>query len=461
VKKKPVIITIICIAILFVIAAGLKQAASQKMKQANTTQVRIETVTLGEFVEIVNAPGEIHPETEVDISAKVSARIMEIPYDEGDTVTAGSPDAHPPVPPSLLIRLDSKDLESKLRSAEASRDAQMARIEMEKSNILSQKATLQGTEAMLSQSRRDFERQQKLLESHDISQSAFDEIESSLQELESRYQSSKHSIDAAEQNIIVMQHNLQAAEAQVEEVRESLSYTTIYSPIDGTVTQVNAEVGEVVITGTMNNPGTVIMQVADLSTMMLLAELDESNVGQVQIGQPAKIRVPAFWEEEFDGVVQNIALTHRMSNTGAKYYKTEILIQGDVGKLRSGLTADVDIETNRYTDVIKVPSQTVLARRYDSLPLDITDGNPFADKNKTDIPVVYRMIDGKAIVTPVKIGPSDLTHTLIRGGLNEGDVVIVGPYKILDTLEHDTAVTEETKKTPEEESTEDSQQTKT
>ena len=81
-----------------------------------------------------------------------------------------------------------------------------------------------------------------------------------------------------------------------------------------------------------------------LSTMMLLAELDESNVGQVKIGQPAKIHVPAFWEEEFDGVVQNIALTHRMSNTGAKYYKTEILIQGDVSKLRSGLTADVDYD---------------------------------------------------------------------------------------------------------------------
>ena len=314
-------------------------------------------------------------------------------------------------------------------------------------------------EAQLIQARRDFERQQKLLESHDISQSSFDESESSLQELESRYESSQHSIRAAEQNLIVMEHNLKAAEAQVEEVREAMSYTTIYSPIDGTVTQVNAEVGEVVMTGTMNNPGTVIMQVADLSTMILLAELDESNVGQVKIGQPAKIHVPAFWEEEFDGIVQNIALTHRMSNTGAKYYKTEILIQGDVAKLRSGLTADVDIETNRYTDVIKVPSQAVLARRYDSLPLDITDGNPFADKNKTDIPVVYRMIDGKAVVTPVSIGPSDLTHTLIRGGLNEGDVVIVGPYKILDTLQHDTAVTEEKKNTPETQDIEDTNKT--
>ena len=457
-KKKTIVILIISVSVLLVILSYVaKKAGSMVVKKSlsKATEVRIETIQPGEFVEVINAPGEIRPETEVDISAKVSARIIEIPFDEGSTVTVGDPDAEPPVPPSLLIRLDSKDLESQLRSAEANRDAQIARIEVEKSNILSQKATLKGMEATLKQSRMDFDRQNKLLESHDISQSSFDLCQSNLQELEARYTASEHSIRAAEQNLVVMQHNLKASEAVVEEGQEALSYTTIYSPIDGTVTLVNAEIGEVVMTGTMNNPGTVIMQVADLSKMTLLAELDETNIGQVKIGQKATIHIPAFWEEEFDGVVQNIALTHRTSNTGAKYYKTEILIQGDVTKLRSGLTADVDIETNRYPDVIKVPSQAVLARRTDSLPLDITDGNPIVDKKKTDIPVVYRLIDRKAVVTPVDIGPSDLTHTLIRAGLKSGDVVIVGPYKILDTLEHDTAVKEETPKTPETENAKD------
>ena len=457
-KKKTIVILIISVSVLLVILSYVaKKAGSMVVKKSlsKATEVRIETIQPGEFVEVINAPGEIRPETEVDISAKVSARIIEIPFDEGSTVTVGDPDAEPPVPPSLLIRLDSKDLESQLRSAEANRDAQIARIEVEKSNILSQKATLKGMEATLKQSRMDFDRQNKLLESHDISQSSFDLCQSNLQELEARYTASEHSIRAAEQNLVVMQHNLKASEAVVEEGQEALSYTTIYSPIDGTVTQVNAEVGEVVMTGTMNNPGTVIMQVADLSTMTLLAQLDETNIGQVKIGQKATVHIPAFWEEEFDGVVQNIALTHRMSNTGAKYYKTEILIQGDVAKLRSGLTADVDIETNRYQDVIKVPSQAVLARRTDSLPLDITDGNPIVDKKKTDIPVVYRLIDDKAVVTPVDIGPSDLTHTLVRSGLNPGDSVIVGPYKILDTLQHDTAVKEETLDKPETENAED------
>ena len=445
-KKKKIVITIICLVFVLIVVSGIKKSVAAKKALNQSTTVRTETVSCGEFIEIVNAPGEICPKTKVDISAKVAARIIELPFEEGDVVTAGDPDAHPPVPASLLLRLDSKDLESQLRSAEANRDAQMARIEVEKSQILSQKATLEGTKASLEQNKVEFERQKKLLETKDISQSSFDQVQCNLRELESQYNASQHSIKAAEQNLIVMQHNLKAAEAGVEEVREALSYTTIHSPIDGVITQINAEVGEVVMTGTMNNPGTIIMQVADLSVMMLLAELDESNVGQVQIGQTAKIHVPAYWEEEFDGIVQNIALTHRMSNTGAKYYKTEILIQGDVSKLRCGMTADVDIETNHYEDVIKVPSQAVLARRCDSLPLDITDGNPIVDQKKTDIPVVYRLIDGKSVVTPVAIGPSDLTHTLIRAGLSEGDMVIVGPYKILDGLQHDTSVVEEKKK---------------
>lgn len=441
-KKKIIVISAVGIVALVGLTAGISKIASSQKKEA-ATQVRIETVHPDEFVEIINAPGEIRPNTKVDISAKVSARIVELPFDEGDHVTAGNLDADPPVPPSLLIRLDSKDMESQLRSTIANRDAQKARIQVEKANILSQKATLEGTAASLKQMEQEFERQKKLLTSHDISQASFDQVESNLEELRSRYQASKHSIDAAELNLTVMEYNLMAAEAQVEEVREALSYTTIYAPIDGVVTLLNAEVGEVVMTGTMNNPGTVIMQVADLSEMILLAEVDETNVGQVKIGQNAKIHVPAFWEEEFDGIVQNIALTHRMSNTGAKYYKTEILIKGDVAKLYSGLTADVDIETNRFTNVIKVPSQSVLARRLDELPLDITQDNPVVDQKKTQIPVVYRFIDGKAVVTPVAIGPSDLTHTLIEAGLSEGDVVITGPYKILETLKHDMAVKKE------------------
>ena len=194
------------------------------------------------------------------------------------------------------------------------------------------------------------------------------------------------------------------------------------------------------MTGTMNNPGTAIMKVADLGVMLLVAEVDEANVGALRLGQPARVRVQAFWDEMFSGTVESIALTHRFSSTGIKYYRTRILLDGDVKKLYTGLTGAVEIETNRHTDVIKVPSQAVIGYAVDDLPATIRDDNPRVDIRKMEVPVVFRFSDGKAVVTPVDIGPSDLTHTLIRDGLSDGDHIIVGPYKVLETLKHDTAV---------------------
>ena len=128
----------------------------------------------------------------------------------------------------------------------------------------------------------------------------------------------------------------------------------------------------------------------------------------LRIGQPARVRVQAFWDEEFEGTVESIALTHRFSSTGVKYYRTRILLSGDVQKLYTGLTGTVAIETQRHTGVLKVPTQAVLGYEVDILPAAIRDDNPLVDRHKTETPVVFRFIDGKAIVTPVAIGPSDL-----------------------------------------------------
>ncbi len=378
------------------------------------------------------------------ISAKVSARIIELPYEEGDIVTCGSTEANPPVPASVLLRLDDKDLQSRLLSAEANYAAQEAQLEVENARISSQQASLIGLDASLKQAQRDLERQKGLLESQDISQATFDQSKLKFDELKSRYNSTKHTLDAAELNLVVLRHNLEAAGANVTQAKEALSYTTITSPIDGVVTRINAEVGEVVIYGTMNNPGTVILEVADLSTMLLVAQVDEADVGKLAVGQKATVFVQTFPDDEFKGVVDTIALTHRISpSTATKYFRTEILLEGDVKKLFSGLTAHVDIETIKHEDILNVPSQAVLGRPIDDLPLDIRENCPEVDKEKTFTPVVYRYIDGKAVVTPVKIGPSNLTHTVILSGITEDDKIIVGPYKELEGLKHDMKIRDE------------------
>ena len=442
-KKSRIIIITVIVTLVIVSVIGIvykvKTSASRK-----PTIVRMDKAQRGELIEFVSAPGEIEPRINVEMSAKVSARITELPYEEGDIVTKGNPKANPPIPASVLVRLDDNDLQSRLLSAEASYAAQEAQIEVEKARISSQQASLVGLDASLQQAQRDLERQKGLLESQDISQATYDQSKLRFDELKSQYNSTKHTLNASNLNLLVMQHNLEAAGAGVTQAKEALSYTTITSPIDGVITRINAEVGEVVIFGTMNNPGTVILEVADLSTMLLVAQVDEADVGKLAVGQKAKVFVQTFPDEEFKGVVDLIALTHRISqSTATKYFRTEILLEGDVKKLFSGLTAHVDIETIKHENVLNVPSHAVLGRPIDNLPLKIREDNPEVDKEKTFTPVVYRHIDGKAVVTPVKIGPSNLTHTVILSGITEDDTIIVGPYKELESLSHDKKVRDE------------------
>jgi HlyD family secretion protein len=187
------------------------------------------------------------------------------------------------------------------------------------------------------------------------------------------------------------------------------------------------------------------MEVSDRSKMLVVAQVDEADIGALEVRQKAVVSVQAFPNAKFIGVVDEIAPKHRISSNGTRYYRTEILLDNDsnVSKLYTGLTADVDIETRKHPDVITVPSQAILAREVDSLPLDIRDKNAELDKGKKFATVVYRFIDGKAVTTPVRAGQSDLTHTIVLAGLKEGDKVVVGPYKVLDNLKHDQKLKDE------------------
>ena len=369
--------------------------------------------------------------------------VEDIVLDEGDSVTRGDPCANPSVPASVLVRLDAKDLESQLLSAQAGRAAQAAQIEVEKARIDGQKADLVGLKASLKQAQRDLERQKGLLQSQDISQSAFDQTQLKLDDFQAKFNAAGHTLEAAELNLTVLQHNLEAADARIAQAQDMLSYTTITSPINGVVTRLNAEVGELVITGTMNNPGTVILEVADLSEMLLVAQVDEADVGKLEVGQKATVHVDAFADRKFNGVVDSIALSHTTSFTRTKYFRTEILLETADPKLYSGLTAHVDIETRKHTNVLKIPTQAVLGRELDSLPLEIREKSAEVDPNKTFATVVYRYINGKAVVTPVKIGQSDLTHTIMLSGVTGEDKIVVGPYKVLENIKHDQIIQDE------------------
>ncbi len=408
------------------------------------TSVRLEHPKLDVLTESISAPGEIEAQTNVEISAKVSARVLALPFDEGARVTKGDPSAVPPIPPSVLVRLDDRDLKSRLRSAEANQQAQAAQIKVEAERTSGQCRSLAGLELQLKQRELDLVRQAQLLKTQDVSQSAYDEAKLTFEQLKTSVEAQNHTCSASQLNLEVLQHRLDAADASIEQAKEALAHTVITAPIDGVITRLNAEVGEIVMTGTMNNAGTVILEVADLSRMLVVAQVGEADVGKLALKQKAKVTIQAFPDDVFYGHLDTIALKHRISNTGTKYYRTEILLDSDpnVAKLYTGLTAHVEIETLTHQDVLVVPSQAVLARKIDDLPLEIRK-LPEVEKDKTVTTVVYRLEDGKAKVTPVTLGSGNLTHRIITGGLSQEDQIVIGPYRVLDGLKHDQAVKDE------------------
>ena len=435
----------VTLGLVFLVGAHFHGGSSPQ----DATVVRVEPAALGDLIEVVSAPGEIQPLKKVSISAKVAAPIVELPHKEGEQVYGTEPTTQPAegtsptTRPSLLVRLDDKDLQAVKRSFMARLLAQEEQIRVAQQRIIAQQAQVRSSRAMLADLKRDLDRKRDLLATHDVSQADLDTAQAKYdQQLES-INSAEQSLVADTTNLEVMKHEKEGAEADVAKADQDISYTVIQSPIDGIVTSLKAEVGEMVVTGTMNNPGTVIMEVADLSKMLMVAHIDESQIDAVREGQKATVRSQAYRGQIFDGIVQTVGQSRTTDTLDqTKYFEAKILLDLKGRRIRSGLSADADIETQRHPHVLKVPSQAVVGRQVDQLPQAVRR-SPDIEKNKTFATVVYRLIDGKAVATPVSVGPSDDTHTIIKSGLKEGDPVIVGPFKVLESLQDGQAVKSE------------------
>ncbi|MHC4653091.1 MAG: efflux RND transporter periplasmic adaptor subunit, partial [Planctomycetota bacterium] len=364
------------------------------------------------LIETVSAPGGIEPLTMVEISAEVSARIEQLPLREGDPVRQDD----------VIVKLDDVDLKAALDASKARRDGEQFRLQ-------SEEARLAGLLRTLAFARKTLSRQTALYETGDVSRSTLDDAQERVEDLEASVEASTHSIS-------VIESSLAAAEADIDRAEDDLTNAVIRSPIDGVVTLLNAEVGEVVLVGTMNNPGTVIMIVADLTRMILNARVAETDIASVEKGQEAKIFINAYPDEVFHGIVRKIALQRTVELDGTGFFETEIELQLEPGRtIFSGLVANVDIEVAEHEGVV-VESQAIVERLVDDLPPDIRR-NPLVNRAKRTASVVYRVIDDKAVCTPVKAGASDLTHSVVVDGLEEGEEVVVGPFKVLENIKHD------------------------
>lgn len=358
------------------------------------------------IIRTVQAPGEVEPFTEVDISAEVVGKILEMPIEEGDMVKAGD----------LLCRLDDADHRARITSAKA--------------NVAKLKAAITQAQADFDKARRDFERQKRLSETD-----ATSAIE--LADYHTAYIRAEAAVDIREQELIEAQAMLEAAE-------DDLTKTIITTPIDGIVAQVFAEQGEVVITGTMNNPGTRIMVVSDLSKMQVRCRVDESDAPLVKNGQTARIYLQSDMQASIPGHVLRVATKGTKAfGRDVVTFETLVVVDCDDPRVKPGMTASVDIEVKRSDDALAIPVEAVVNRKRRDLPDDLVKAYDEAQSKETDgtrprkaeyLKTVFSIEDDKAVAHLVETGISDETHVEILSGLSPDIQLVVGPYRSLDSL---------------------------
>jgi HlyD family secretion protein len=364
----------------------------------------------------VQAPGEIEACLEVDISSELVSKIVEMPVEEGDQVKEGD----------LLCRLDDADYRARLRAAEA--------------HVVKTRAALMRSEADFTKAERDYNRQ-KLLSETD-STSALE-----LADYHTTFIRAKATLHMTEQELV-------QAESAVQSAEEDLAKTVIASPIDGIVSQLFAKQGEVVITGTMNNPGTRIMVVSDLSKMQARCRVDEADVPLVESGQPAKLYFQSDVYHGIPGHVLRVAAKGvRPMGRDVVTFETLVLVDSDDSRVRPGMNANVQIEVATREDALSIPVEAVVQRKRKDLPeeivarLDARQDELPPEKQQLQaeyIKIVFVNEDEAAKVRLIETGISDETGVEVLTGVNEGDIVVTGPYRSLDQLKQDAKLKLET-----------------
>ncbi len=367
-----------------------------------------------EMVRIVQAPGRLEPVKEVEISSQVVARIERMPVEEGDRVKAGD----------LLCELDDDDFRAQVESGEA--------------RVAKLRAAIRRAQAELEKCQRDDERQKRL---------AANDATSKLEILNYRT-----ALIGAEAALEVAKQELVEAEALLQSAKEKLQETTIVSPIDGVVASLQAKEGEVVVTGTMNNPGTVIMVVCDLSKMQVRAYIDETDVALVRRDQPARIYLQSDSDTSFPGRVFRIAPKGtREQFRDVVRFETLIMVESTDPRIKPAMNANVEIEVKRRDDALTVPIEAVVYRRAADLPKELreralrdaagtTKEGVAARRKAQHVKVIFCMEGDRAVPKLVKTGISDRQDVVITEGLKPDDMVITGPYRSLDRLKDGRSV---------------------
>lgn len=399
-------------------------------KRQQLPAVRTDLVTRADVAAYVSGPATVKPRVSVDISANIAGRVTKIYVKEGQRVKKGD----------LLLELEKTQYQAGRDEAFAAYRAALRNLELAESKW----ATAQDI----------FNRKRELFNKKLISPEQFDLARTQYEAERTEYE--------------VARENVTRARAALTQARDTLAKTTYTSPIDGVVTALNVEEGEFTVVGTLNTPGTVMLTVADLAAMEVTAEIDETDVVNVRVGQPAFVTVDAFPDVVFRGEVIEVgssAIERLSTTTGEETsadFEVKVLLAGDTKGLRPGMHATADIVTGRAANVVVVPIQALVTRsradlatpslknrREKHTPKDEVESGPPGAKDF--VKGVYLWVDEKPLVkkarfVPVETGLVGDRFVEIKRGLKGGEEIIVGPYNVLRKLRDGDIVRREPEK---------------
>lgn len=420
------------IVLVLVVIGGVAAAAFAR-RGDNGTLVTVETIQKRDLEAIVSASGKIEPKKTVNISAQTMGRVTRLGVEEGDRVRAGQ----------FLLQIDPINAEAAVR-----RD--IAAVAGAATSLEQSKVSMQSARANLDVARQNLKRQQELWTAGLTTRESFERAQADLEVRESE-------MKAREQEIKTRETQLQQQQAGLQSSRHTLSQVRFDAPFDGIVTRRNVEEGENVVVGTMNNAGTVLLTVADMSVIEAEVEVDETDVPFVQMGQRAKIEIDAIPDRVFTGHVSEIGNSPiQTTGTGttrtATNFKVTITIEGQIPEVRPGFTCTAEITTATRQQALAVPIQSMTVREltFDANGKVIHEQRPPRPRFRFGPPPaapvaaplaelkpgekreeregVFLMKDGKAEFVEVKTGIAGERYLEVLSGLTAGDQVITGPF---------------------------------
>ncbi|MDY8136686.1 efflux RND transporter periplasmic adaptor subunit [Aquimarina sp. 2201CG5-10] len=403
--NRKTLLLILGIAVVLIVALVVGKKAGWFGKEGNFKSVSVTKIEKIDIVETVAATGKIQPEVEVKLSSEVSGEIIDLPIKEGQQVEKGD----------LLVRINPDIIQSGLNRQQAA--------------LETVRAGLQQAEASLKEAKFSYDRNKELFEKGVISKAEWDRAVSAFEVAEASKQSAYY--------------NVRSAQASVNEAKDNLSRTTIYAPMSGTISKLSVELGERVV-GTQQMAGTEIVRVANLNNMEVEVDVNENDIVKVAIGDSTIVEVDAYLKKEFKGLVTEIANSAENTQSADQVtnFRVKVRILEESYKdlladkpesyspFRPGMTATVDVITNKRTGIVGVPISAIVIKNDTSSTKKSFSKNDKIESDKKFECVFVK--DGEvAKLRVIKTGIQDDTNIEITSGLDEGEEVITGPYNVV------------------------------